>query len=155
MRKTIAIMILMTSLTGATLDKLDNPTRLTNAAVAEIRRDQSQANRQGFAGEPALNSYPQHIHNGEKLWKTRVKHATVSRYNRHQWRCLDELIQRESGWRLNADNPHSTAFGLFQLLKLNPKAKLQKQIRHGLRYIKHRYRTPCNALKHHDQNGWY
>lgn len=153
-KKPIAIVAAMI-IVAITLDTLDKPSRLTTAAFAETRREKSQADRQWFAGSPAINSYPQVIHNPQKLWKSRVKRATVSRYNHKQWRCLDELIQRESGWRLNADNPHSTAFGLFQLLKLDPKSKLQKQIEHGLRYIQHRYDSPCDALDHHNRKGWY
>ena len=154
--KTIATIIAITVAMGFAALSLDKRDRLAFAAFAETRRDESQANREWLAGVTAVNSYPQDIHNGRKLWKTTVRHQTVSRYGTHkQWRCINELIQKESGWRLNADNPQSTAFGLFQLLKLNPKAKLHKQIRHGLRYIEHRYKTPCKALQHHNKHGWY
>src|SRR4051795_10807130 len=33
-----------------------------------------------------------------------------------QFSCLDKLWNRESGWRADADNPSSTAYGIAQLL---------------------------------------
>jgi hypothetical protein len=35
--------------------------------------------------------------------------------------------------------------------KTNP----ETQIKWGLKYIKGRYKTPCNALVHSNKKGWY
>jgi hypothetical protein len=72
-----------------------------------------------------------------------------------EWKCLDHLIFLESRWDSKADNPRSSAFGLFQQLKLNPKYGVEKQTQLGLKYIKHRYKTPCVALAHRIKEGWY
>lgn len=81
--------------------------------------------------------------------------ARSAGYDRRQWRCLDEIIHRESRWNPKADNPTSTAYGLFQQLRLNPNASLAKMTRLGLKYIRHRYGNACAALAFHDKNGWY
>jgi hypothetical protein len=72
-----------------------------------------------------------------------------------EWRALDELWYIESRWDYTADNPRSTAYGIPQLLKMDPKTPLIKQIDLGLKYIKHRYGTPAKALKFHKKHGWY
>ena len=72
-----------------------------------------------------------------------------------EWNALDELWYIESRWDYTADNPRSTAYGIPQLLKMDPKTPLIKQIDLGLKYIKHRYGTPTKALKFHKKHGWY
>ena len=80
-----------------------------------------------------------------------------------QYNCLVSLWNRESGWRYNADNPYSSAYGIPQALpgkkmssagsdwKTNPKT----QIKWGLGYIDKRYNTPCGAWQASKRKGWY
>lgn len=79
-----------------------------------------------------------------------------------QWGALDELVQRESSWNPNAQNPTSTAFGLFQFLDstwdgvgASKTSDPAAQARAGLAYIKQRYGSPAAALAFHDANNWY
>jgi hypothetical protein len=79
-----------------------------------------------------------------------------------QWGALEELISRESGWDPNADNPTSTAHGLFQFLDstrqnygVTTNSPLRKQVRAGLNYIDDRYDSPAAALRFHDRMNWY
>ena len=80
-----------------------------------------------------------------------------------QFGCLDSLWSRESGWRVNADNPYSSAYGIPQAL---PGSKMssagadwmwnpETQIRWGLGYIADRYGSPCGAWGHSQSHGWY
>ncbi len=80
-----------------------------------------------------------------------------------QFGCLDSLYMRESGWRVNADNPSSSAYGIPQAL---PGSKMSTagadwetnpvtQIRWGLGYIEDRYGSPCGAWAHSESHGWY
>lgn len=142
------------------LDKMVNPvTRLSPASAAEPVRV-SSGKGAGFVGETHEIVYPQPpvdnsaspVDNSKRLVHSR---ASARGYNSKQLKCLFELIDRESDWNHKAANPHSTAFGLFQQLNLNPAASKQKQIRLGLTYVEHRYGTACAALKHHDLKGWY
>lgn len=75
--------------------------------------------------------------------------------------ALIELIDRESDFNHTAQNPTSTAYGLFQFLdgtwsKYGEKTSdPNKQIEYGLKYIKDRYKTPSKALAYHNQNNSY
>jgi hypothetical protein len=72
-----------------------------------------------------------------------------------QWVCINELIDRESKWSNVADNPNSSAYGLFQMLKMPKNSTVRMQTERGIRYIEHRYNTPCEALRHHNRKNWY
>lgn len=74
--------------------------------------------------------------------------------NKIQMKCLDRLWTKESHWNPKADNPHSTAYGIPQILKMTERNPY-RQIVIGVRYIEHRYKTPCQALKHHIRKGHY
>ena len=84
-------------------------------------------------------------------------------YSADQFGCLDSLWASESGWRVNADNPHSSAYGIPQAL---PGSKMSSegadwatnavtQIRWGLGYIRDRYGSPCGAWSFKQGRGWY
>jgi hypothetical protein len=70
-----------------------------------------------------------------------------------QWNALRTLVQNESGWNPNAQNPTSSAYGLFQFLDstwggvgATKTSSPVGQIAAGLRYIKQRYGSPASAL---------
>ncbi|QGQ20169.1 DUF348 domain-containing protein [Cellulomonas sp. JZ18] len=80
-----------------------------------------------------------------------------------QFACLLKLWQKESGWRVDADNPTSSAYGIPQAL---PGSKMASagadwrtnpatQITWGLGYIAGRYGTPCAAWAHSQAKNWY
>jgi uncharacterized protein YabE (DUF348 family) len=80
-----------------------------------------------------------------------------------EFACLVALWQRESGWRVNAENRSSGAYGIPQAL---PGSKMASagddwrtnpatQIRWGLGYISGRYSTPCGAWSAFQSKGWY
>ena len=80
-----------------------------------------------------------------------------------QFACLVALWNKESGWRVNAYNASSGAYGIPQSL---PGSKMGSvapdwetnpatQITWGLNYIGGRYGTPCGAWEHSESVGWY
>jgi len=71
-----------------------------------------------------------------------------------QYLCLLQLWERESHWNPTANNKRSTAYGIPQLLKLKVTDPYM-QIDAGLKYITHRYGTPCKALAYHLKTGHY
>ena len=84
-------------------------------------------------------------------------------FGQDQFSCLDSLYSSESGWRINADNPSSSAYGIPQAL---PGSKMASagpdwetnpvtQIRWGLGYIQDRYGTPCGAWSFKQGHNWY
>lgn len=70
-----------------------------------------------------------------------------------QYQCLEQLWDRESGWRFDAENPTSGAYGIPQALPGGKMAtagddwrtNAATQIQWGLDYIRDRYGTPCEA----------
>lgn len=72
-----------------------------------------------------------------------------------QWRCLATLWGKEAAFRhLSANKQGSSAFGIAQVLGEKSKVPAVQIIR-GIRYIQHRYTTPCRALVFHDRHGYY
>lgn len=80
----------------------------------------------------------------------------IKKYNwgKTQYSCLSKLWGKESAWNPKAKNPHSSAFGIAQMLKEKNRHPM-KQIDNGLRYIKHRYDNPCAAWQHWQRRNWY
>ncbi len=79
-----------------------------------------------------------------------------------QWDALSRLVQKESSWNPTAQNPTSTAYGLFQFLNstwgtvgATKTSNPGLQAEAGLRYIKNRYSTPAGALGFHNRNNYY
>jgi len=84
-------------------------------------------------------------------------------YSQDEFGCLDSLYMSESGWRVDADNPSSSAYGIPQAL---PGSKMASagpdwetnpvtQIRWGLGYIQDRYGSPCGAWGFKQGHNWY
>jgi hypothetical protein len=80
-----------------------------------------------------------------------------------QFNCLVSLWSRESGWRVNASNSGSGAYGIPQALPGSKMASAGSdwetnaatQIEWGLGYISGRYGSPCGAWAHSEDAGWY
>lgn len=84
-------------------------------------------------------------------------------WNDAEFACLVALWNKESGWRVNAYNAGSGAYGIPQSL---PGSKMATagadwetnpatQISWGLGYIGGRYGSPCGAWGHSQSVGWY
>ena len=70
-----------------------------------------------------------------------------------QYRCLELLWTRESNW--NPQSRNGSHWGIPQMR--NEKLRSMDaytQIDWGLRYVKHRYSTPCKALAFFKENGY-
>ena len=82
-------------------------------------------------------------------------------FSAEQFTCLDSLYVSESNWRVDADNPTSSAYGIPQALTsmhdlpADYMTSAEAQIRWGLEYIQRSYGTPCNAWSFKQGNGWY
>jgi len=81
-----------------------------------------------------------------------------------KWTDLDQLVAHESSWNPKAQNPGSTAYGLFQFLNSTwgsvgghktSDPKLQGE--YGLKYISQRYGDPSKAWKFWNSHTphWY
>ena len=79
-----------------------------------------------------------------------------------QWDALNWIVEHESSWNSNAQNPSSTAYGLFQFLDstwstvgASKTSDPAAQIQAGLAYIAQRYGSPSAAQAFWQANGWY
>lgn len=79
-----------------------------------------------------------------------------------QWDAVDWIVQKESGWNPAAQNPSSTAYGLFQFLDSTwatvggtKTSDPYQQGVYGGRYIAQRYGTPVDAQAFWRRNNWY
>ena len=71
-----------------------------------------------------------------------------------QFRCLDALWTRESHWNPLADNPHSTAYGIGQLLT-ETSHDWRVQVDDGVAYVAARYGDACAAWAFWRARQWY
>lgn len=84
-------------------------------------------------------------------------------WGQDQFGCLAQLWGHESGWRVQAGNPVTGAYGIPQALpgsKMgsvgpNWRTDAATQIRWGLGYVAGRYGTPCAAWGVFQAKGWY
>jgi Transglycosylase SLT domain len=84
-------------------------------------------------------------------------------YGSNQFTCFNNIIMRESMWRVNATNPSSGAYGIPQALPASKMATIASdwrtnpatQIIWGIEYMKDRYGSPCGAWGFKSANGWY
>ncbi|HYH34986.1 MAG TPA: lytic transglycosylase domain-containing protein [Nocardioides sp.] len=82
-------------------------------------------------------------------------------FSADQFSCLDSLYISESDWRVDADNPTSSAYGIPQALTsmhelpADYMTSAEAQIRWGLDYIADSYGSPCAAWEFKQANNWY
>lgn len=79
-----------------------------------------------------------------------------------QWPSMYQLLMHESGFRNTAQNPHSSAYGMFQFLDstwagtgIKKTSDPWKQAIAGMRYIKNRYHSPRGAWNFWQSHNWY
>lgn len=80
-----------------------------------------------------------------------------------QFACLVKLWDKESRWRVDAENASSGAYGIPQALPGSKMASVagdwrtnpETQITWGLGYIAGRYSTPCGAWANSQAKGYY
>jgi len=121
--------------------------RKTNESSSDERasRDAERKKLEGTPKEVAMNLLPDHG------------------WGEAQFSCLEKLWNKESRWRVDADNPSSSAYGIPQALPGNRMAAYGSdwrtnpvtQIKWGLDYIEDRYNSPCSAWAHSQAKGWY
>lgn len=81
----------------------------------------------------------------------------------NDWQCVDLLVTKESGWRVNAQNPSSSAYGIPQSLPGNKMASAGAdwqtnpvtQLKWMKGYVAARYGGFCNAWAHSQRVNWY
>ena len=99
------------------------------------------------------------------LTNERIVHTGAVRMGwGNQWPALRQLVMHESGFRNTAQNPSSTAYGMFQFLDStwrgvggHKTSDPWKQTQYGLRYIKNsgNFHDPNSAWNFWQKHHWY
>lgn len=80
-------------------------------------------------------------------------------YSKKQALCLIKLYGKESAFNrlaIGNENGSIKAYGIPQLKSAFIKdLSANKQIDYGMKYVAHRYGTPCKAWAHSKKRGWY
>ncbi len=84
------------------------------------------------------------------------------RFGETEWQPFYDIVQSESGWNNNAQNPHSTAYGLGQFLISTQRnygiegvSEPEPQLNATMDYMADRYGSPWEAYQFRNINGWY
>lgn len=105
----------------------------------------------------ALQKCETEIYYHEPTVKEIARDVFGDEYKGYAW-----IIERESGWKSNAQNPHSTAFGIAQFLTstwsyagCEKTEDAREQLVCMKKYVAKRYGTVAKAVEHHKEKGWY
>jgi len=79
-------------------------------------------------------------------------HSRIINYK--QFQCFNQLITKESNWRINAINGSHYGLGQMRNTKYRD-LDGYRQIDWTLRYIKGRYGSMCNAYRYWQKHGWH
>jgi len=169
----------LVSAKGAELTAAQDELKAINAKIAEEKRKESEAANQPKPPSSSSSSPPSPPKPtsapppappppGGALTPAQAQSAAYGMLGAYGWgdaqfQCLVNLWNRESGWRWNAENPYSGAYGIPQSLPGSKmasagadwKTNAVTQIKWGLGYIKNRYTTPCGAWSFFQSNNWY
>jgi hypothetical protein len=139
----------------AAAQEKDRLTAVVAAKAAAKARQDAAAKAARDQARQALEAQKQAILANAQADPRSAAKALLSEFgfDAGQFGCLDNLWNGESGWRYNASNGSSGAYGIPQSLPGSKMASVGSdwqsnpvtQIRWGLQYIKSSYGTPCNA----------
>ena len=85
---------------------------------------------------------------------TPKQYAYYSLGDLKQYKCIAALYGKESAWNPDARNGSHAGIPQGRSKWLLTATPIQ-QVEWGLRYIKHRYSTPCKAYEHWKAKGWH
>ena len=127
---------------------------LPHAVGAMFLRSQIYINQKSYL--PRCETVVTNLTNMKKIAKTIARGKVMAEYkSSYEWKSLFTLWNKESRWDYTANNKHSTAYGIPQMLNMKEDTPMTEQITLGLKYIKHRYGSPSKALAFHKHHGWY
>ena len=92
--------------------------------------------------------------NLEDISMTPKQYAYYSLGDVKQYKCIATLYGKESAWNPKATNGSHAGIPQGRSKWLVTATPIQ-QVEWGLRYIKHRYGTPCQALNHWKKYNWH
>lgn len=119
----------------------------------------------GEGGEASSDEdgYHASVETAKKIARDLIKSGYPDWDNDEDWEALVWIYDHESGWRWDAENPSSGAYGIPQSLPGNKMADFGSdwkdnattQLKWGLNYIKNRYGSPTGAKSFWESHNWY
>jgi hypothetical protein len=104
-------------------------------------------------------SIPMQVADGGSIDAIQPKDYIRVHYSSKEALCLIKLYGKESAFNPKAignEDGIKKAYGIPQLKnEIIKDLSANKQIDYGMKYIAHRYGTPCNAWAHSKRKGWY
>lgn len=149
---------------ASTVEVSKSTATLREEALEEAKRQEKLAkNAQKLTESRRIASSSQKVLTGSReANRAIVKDVMLRFFDESQWPALDWLVMKESGYNNTAQNPRSTAYGMFQFLNgtwkgygIEKTSDPESQAIAGMRYIQARYGTPEKAKQFHLANGWY
>ena len=146
------------SMSAADLEQRAQDTSVSRSATRRARSSDKAAALSVEAGSAVTRS--ERLSEGDPRDIARALLPAYG-FSSDQFSCLDSLYVSESNWRVDADNPTSSAYGIPQALTqlhdlpADYMTSAESQIRWGLEYIQDTYGTPCSAWSFKAANGWY
>lgn len=128
--------------------------------AAEEREKEQAASRSSERSEPGGGGdFPQQA----SYTVAEVKAMAQQIVGGGQFQCFSNIVERESTWNYQAQNPSSGAYGLVQAY---PASKMSSvgadwrtnpatQIKWGVKYMNERYGSPCDAWEFWQANHSY
>lgn len=147
------------STSGVSAADLEQRSRRTSASRSSRRTDATKAAALSMSAGSAVTR-SQTLSEGDPRDIARAL-LPLYGFSSDQFSCLDSLYVSESDWRVDADNPTSSAYGIPQALTqlhdlpADYMTSAESQIRWGLEYIQDTYGTPCSAWSFKASHGWY
>ncbi len=129
--------------------------RLKRDAEAFISQGRKRLMGKFYVIAALLSTTSIHNANAESYSIDQLKLYAHSRIvNYKQFQCFNTIVTKESRWNYKARN--GSHWGLGQM-KSNHYRNLDpyRQIDATLRYMIHRYSSPCQALEHHKKHNWF
>jgi hypothetical protein len=137
--------------------------KATVAAAAHAKAAAAASSPLGFALLPGGGAAPGSSAAAAQAWARAQLAGGAYGWGTGQFPPLRSLWNQESGWRWNADNPSSGAYGIPQSLPADKMASAgadwrtnaATQMRWGMAYIRSVYGSPSGAWAHEVANNWY
>jgi hypothetical protein len=151
---------------GKLVGKTEISRKLLQAPITQLQRNGTKAPPPASTGSssPTPSSGPIVV-DPNSAQGIAQKMVAARGWSDSDFSCLVTMWDHESGWRVNATNPYTGAYGIPQALPGSKMATVgpdwqtnpATQITWGLNYIQGRYGTPCNAWAFWNSHspGWY
>ena len=146
-----------TALSRTYINGFDSDGTLTAQSLSKAHRDPLRRVGRGVLVAIGISLFSMQnagSTNLQDISMTPKQYAYYSLGDLKQYKCIAALYGKESAWNPDARNGSHAGIPQGRSKWLLTATPIQ-QVEWGLRYIKHRYSTPCKAYEHWKAKGWH